>query len=149
MTNQDFSPALFTDMYQLTMAQAYWESGTTAWATFSLFFRSYPPDRAYFVLAGVQEVLEYLESFHFSDSDVGHLESLGRFRQGFLRYLSGLRFTGSVRAMDEGAIFFADEFIEKPFSYHRLITTLEDTLRRSATGEGVNGGEIMAPPQIW
>ena len=109
MTNQDFSPALFTDLYQLTMAQAYWESGTTARATFSLFFRSYPPDRAYFVLAGVQDVLEFLESFHFSDSDVGHLESLGTFKQGFLRFISGLRFTGSVRAMDEGAIFFANE----------------------------------------
>ena len=103
------SLALFTDLYELTMAQAYWQSGTTAEATFSLFFRSYPPDRAYFVLAGVYDALDYLEGFHFSDDDVDLLRSMDLFDQDFLRYLSGLRFTGSVRAMPEGTIFFANE----------------------------------------
>ena len=109
MTKTDQTRALFIDLYQLTMAQAYWRSGNTAEATFSLLFRSYPPDRAYFVLASVQEVLEYLERFCFSDEDVAGLKSLNRFDKGFLDFLHRLRFSGTVRAMDEGAIFFANE----------------------------------------
>ena len=105
----DLTSALFTDLYQLTMAQAYWRSGHTAPATFSLYFRSYPPDRAYFVFAGLADVLEYLESFQLTGDDIAFLRSLGLFDEDFLTYLQGLRFTGAVRAMDEGSIFFADE----------------------------------------
>ena len=102
-------PALFTDLYQLTMAQAYLQSGTTGSATFSLYFRSYPPDRAYFVLGGVEDALDYLEGLRFTGDDLDYLDSLHLFDEGFLGHLSGLRFTGSVRAMREGSIFFAGE----------------------------------------
>ena len=102
-------PALFTDLYQLTMAQAYLQSGTTGTATFSLYFRSYQPDRAYFVLGGVEDALDYLEGLRFTGDDLEYLESLDLFDEGFLRHLAGLRFTGSVRAMREGSIFFAGE----------------------------------------
>ena len=109
MANIGRVSALFTDLYQLTMAQAYWQSGVTAQATFSLYFRSYPPDRAYFVLAGVTDVLGYLEGLTFSDEDIDYLRSLGLFDREFLKFLLGLRFTGTVRAMSEGSIFFAGE----------------------------------------
>ncbi|MCH8206311.1 MAG: nicotinate phosphoribosyltransferase [Chloroflexi bacterium] len=109
MPRKDLTSALFTDLYQLTMAQAYWQSGHTAPATFSLYFRSYPPDRAYFVFAGLADVLEYLESFQLTGDDIAFLRSLGLFDGDFLTYLQGLRFTGAVRAMKEGAIFFAEE----------------------------------------
>ena len=102
-------PALFTDLYQLTMAQAYLQSGTTGSATFSLYFRSYPPDRAYFVLGGVDDALDYLEGLHFTGDDLDYLRSLDLFDDGFLEQLSSLRFSGSVRAMREGSIFFAGE----------------------------------------
>ena len=102
-------PALFTDLYQLTMAQAYLQSGTTGSATFSLYFRSYPPDRAYFVLGGVDDALDYLEGLHFTGDDLDYLRSLDLFDDGFLEQLSSLRFSGSVRAMKEGSIFFAGE----------------------------------------
>lgn len=91
------------------MAQAYWQSGQVGAATFSLFIRSYPTDRAYFVFAGLADVLEYLENFHFASSDLEYLRSLGRFDSAFIDYLGGLRFTGSVRALSEGSIFFTDE----------------------------------------
>ena len=103
------SLSLFVDLYELTMAQVYWRKGMAAPATFSLYFRSYPQDRAYFVLAGVQDVLEYLEGFHYTDDDLELLRSLERFSRDFIKYLRGVRFTGSVRAMSEGSIFFADE----------------------------------------
>lgn len=102
-------PALFTDLYQLTMAQAYLQSGTTGSATFSLYFRSYPPDRAYLVLGGVEDALDYLEGLRFTGDDLDYLASLDLFDEGFLGRLAGLRFTGSVRAMREGSIFFAGE----------------------------------------
>ena len=102
-------PALFTDLYQLTMAQAYLQSGTTGSATFSLYFRSYPPNRAYFVLCGVDDALDYLESIRFTADDLDYLESLDLFDGGFLDHLAGLRFSGSVRAMGEGSVFFAGE----------------------------------------
>ena len=102
-------PALFTDLYQLTMAQAYLQSGTTGRATFSLYFRSYPPDRGYFVLGGVDDTMEYLGSLRFTGDDLDYLKSLDLFDDGFLEHLAGLRFNGNVRAMKEGSIFFAGE----------------------------------------
>ena len=109
MAELEPSRALFADLYELTMAQAYWQSGVTARATFSLTFRSYPPDRGYFVLAGVQDVLEYLQGLRYSNDDLDLLRSQGVFASDFLEYLRGLRFTGEVRAMPEGTIFFANE----------------------------------------
>jgi nicotinate phosphoribosyltransferase len=103
------SLGLFTDLYELTMAQAYWQSGQTAPATFSLFFRKYPPDRAYFVCAGLADVLDYLERFHFTPGDLAYLRSLRRFDEAFLHYLGQLRFTGRVRALSEGSLFFINE----------------------------------------
>ena len=106
-----FEPSfgLFTDLYQLTMAEAYWQSGKTERATFSLFFRKYPPNRAYFVFAGLADVLEYLADFRFTPTDIDFLRSLGRFRTDFLDYLQRTRFSGDVRAMPEGTVCFADE----------------------------------------
>src|SRR5262249_7795141 len=101
--------SLFTDLYELTMAQAYWQSGQTASSTFSLYIREYPSDRGYFVNAGLADILDYLEKLHFSSEDIDGLRSLGRLDGGFLEYLRALRFTGSVRAMPEGTFFFANE----------------------------------------
>ena len=109
MAHRQPALALFTDLYELTMAQAYWQSGETAQATFSLFVRSYPPDRGYFVLGGVQDSLDYLEDLRFSEDETRYLRSLDLFESSFLEFLAGLRFTGVVRAMDEGTIFFANE----------------------------------------
>jgi nicotinate phosphoribosyltransferase len=109
MTHAEPSLGLFTDLYELTMAQAYWQSSQTASATFSLFFRKYPPDRAYFVFAGLVDVLDYLERFRFAPGDLDYLRSLNLFDRDFLEYLRQLRFTGSVRAMPEGTLFFINE----------------------------------------
>ncbi len=103
------SRALFTDLYELTMSQAFWQSGATAEATFSLLIRSYPADRAYFVLAGIEDSLDFLEGLQFTQDDRDYLGSLDKFDKGFLAYLGDLRFSGSVRAMAEGGIFFAGE----------------------------------------
>lgn len=101
--------ALLTDLYQLTMAASYFAEGMTADATFSLFIRKYPPDRAYFVAAGLEEALNFLATLHFTDEDLYYLESTRLFKADFLEYLGRLRFTGEVWALPEGTIFFKDE----------------------------------------
>ncbi len=100
---------LFTDLYELTMAQVYFDQGMFAPATFSLFVRNHPPNRGYLVFAGLEDVLDYLEALSFGEEQVESLRSQGIFSEEFLEYLAGLRFTGSVRAMAEGRLFFADE----------------------------------------
>ena len=100
---------LLTDLYQLTMAQAYFRERQWEKATFSLFIRTYPPNRGYFVSAGLQDVVEYLENFHFDQSGLDYLASLALFSEDFLHYLAGLRFTGEVLAIPEGRTYFADE----------------------------------------
>jgi nicotinate phosphoribosyltransferase len=101
--------ALLTDLYQLTMAQAYVAEGMQEPAVFELFVRQLPPGRNYLVACGLEDVLEFLEGLQFGTEDLEYLASLGRFRPEFLDYLGALRFSGTVRAMPEGTVFFAGE----------------------------------------
>ena len=99
---------LFTDLYELTMAAGYFANGLTAPATFSLYARPHPK-RGFFVAAGLAPVLDHLTAFGFSDDDLAYLETSHLFLPEFLDYLRDLAFTGDVRAMDEGTLFFPDE----------------------------------------
>jgi nicotinate phosphoribosyltransferase len=101
--------ALFTDLYELTMAASYFEHGTMEPASFSLFVRTYPPHRSYFVSAGLAEVLDYLEGLSFTPDDLDYLESTGLFKHNFLLYLETFKFTGDVFAIPEGRLFFVNE----------------------------------------
>ncbi len=101
--------ALLTDLYELTMAAAFFREGVGGRATFSVFARRLPPGRGFLVAAGLEQVLEYLRAFRFGESALAYLRSLGRFEPGFLDHLSALRFTGDVRAVPEGTVVFADE----------------------------------------
>ena len=107
--SQDISLSLFTDLYELTMAQAYWQSGVTADACFSLFVRRLPTNRGYLVFAGLEDMLDALSGLSFSEGDIAQLRAVGLFDEGFLKYLAGLRFTGCARAMPEATVFFANE----------------------------------------
>ena len=100
---------LFVDLYELTMAQAYLQSGQTGHATFSLYFRNFPSNRAYYVFCGLESVVDYLSNLEFSESDLAVLDRLQLFDDVLLDYLSSFSFTGSVRAMREGEVFFPNE----------------------------------------
>ena len=84
---EDESLSLFTDLYELTMAQAYWQSGVTAEACFSLFVRRLPTDRGYLLFAGLEDILHALNGLRFSEGEIAGLRSLGLFDDGFLEYL--------------------------------------------------------------
>ncbi|MBA2459627.1 MAG: nicotinate phosphoribosyltransferase, partial [Gemmatimonadales bacterium] len=104
---------IFTDLYELTMAAVFFREGVRGEATFSLFARRLPPGRGFMVAAGLEDALEYLGGLSFSPGSIRRLAELGRFESAFLTHLEGLRFTGSVRAVEEGTVLFPDEpFLE-------------------------------------
>ena len=118
---------LFTDLYELTMAQTYFAQAMTAEATFDLFIRSYPPNRGYMVCAGLEDTLDFLQGVSFGDGARQYLGETGMFTGDFLDYLGDLRFTGRVRALPEGRIFFANEPILEvtaPVVEAQLVETL-------------------------
>ena len=100
---------LLTDLYELTMLQAYHDRGMNATAVFEFFSRKLPPQRNFLLAAGLEQVIEYLCGLNFAAEELAFLESTGRFSASFLQSLEGLRFTGDVRAMPEGTPFFPDE----------------------------------------
>jgi nicotinate phosphoribosyltransferase len=101
--------ALFTDLYELTMAAAYRADGNRDPATFELWVRDPGGGRNFLVAAGLETALEYLEGLRFAEPDLAYLRSLGPFPPEFLEFLPGLRFTGDAWAMPEGTIAFAGE----------------------------------------
>jgi len=109
MTTTQRAGPLFTDLYELTMAASYYAHQVFAPATFSLYIRGGRGTRNFFVAAGLEQIIDELASFRFSTQDIEYLQTTGRFADDFLAYLTQLRFTGSVYAMPEGTIFFADE----------------------------------------
>ena len=118
--------ALFTDLYQLTMLQAYVLEGMGEEATFSLFVRRLRR-RNYLVACGLDAALGFLERLHFTDEAVAYLQALGLFQDAFFDYLRDFRFTGDVYAVREGTPIFADEPILEvvaPIGEAQLVETL-------------------------
>lgn len=107
------TPALSTDLYQLTMMAGYVQTGLTPLATFELFVRRLPPHRKYVVCAGLGDAIEYLEHLRFNPEDIAYLRSVPDLRgapPSFLDdYLRNFRFTGDVNAMPEGTVAFEEE----------------------------------------
>ncbi|MCM1406889.1 MAG: nicotinate phosphoribosyltransferase [Treponema brennaborense] len=101
--------ALFTDFYELTMAQGYWKKNMNTPAVFDMFFRRHPFSGGFSVFAGLETLLESLVNFKFSAEDIDYLKSLSFFEADFLEYLKDFRFSGDLYAMDEGSIIFPNE----------------------------------------
>jgi nicotinate phosphoribosyltransferase len=117
---------LFTDLYELTMAQAYLAEGLTDTAVFTLFVRRLPEHRNVLIACGLESVLAYLEQLQFSDDDLAYLRSLDTFSDACLNWLRGFRFTGDVHAVPEGTPLFANEPIldvVAPIAQAQLIET--------------------------
>ena len=100
--------SLFTDYYELTMCASYFDNKNFEPATFDLFIRRLPENRSYFLFAGLEQALQYLQSVKFTEEHLVYLKKQG-FNQDFLDYLRGFRFTGDVRAVPEGTVTFPNE----------------------------------------
>ena len=101
--------ALLTDLYQLTMLQAYVEQGMEETAVFEFFVRKLPSNRGFLMAAGFAQVLDYLESLRFEPWELDWLTRTGHFSKAFVEYLARFRFTGEVHAIAEGTIVFPNE----------------------------------------
>jgi nicotinate phosphoribosyltransferase len=155
------SLALLTDLYQLTMACAYWKSGTAhKEAAFHLSFRTAPFQGGFTIASGLASAINWLKEFRFSDSDLSYLATIpGRdkqplFAKEFLDYLKRLRFTCDVDAIPEGTVVFPHEplirvqgplleaqLLETPllnfFNFQSLIATKAARICLAAQGEPV------------
>jgi hypothetical protein len=89
-------PAMLLDLYELTMAQSYFDRGLAAPATFSLFARHLPAGWGSFLAAGLDDALASLEGLAFAPRGLAYLRTTGLFSEGFLRSLGRLRFTGAA-----------------------------------------------------
>lgn len=123
----DDSLALHTDLYQINMAETYWADGMhERKAVFELFFRKLPFGNGYATFAGLERVLDYLNNFHFSESDIAYLRNELGYKDDFLNYLKEIRFTGDVYSVVEGELVFQNEpliRIEAPLLEAQLVET--------------------------
>lgn len=118
---------LHTDLYQLNMMETYWRDGVhNRRAVFDLFFRKLPFGNGYAVFAGLEKIINYIQNFGFTEGDIQYLREEGEFDEGFLAFLKDMKFTGTIRAMKEGEIVFANEplvRIDAPLVEAQLIET--------------------------
>lgn len=126
--------SLLTDLYELTMAQVYFNKGMNGTAVFNFFIRP-TSKRNYFLNAGLELLIDYLLNVRFTEEDIDFLRQTGRFSEEFLEYLRNFKFTGNLYAIDEGEIVFANEPIvqvEAPLIEAQIIETfLINTLQIS------------------
>jgi nicotinate phosphoribosyltransferase len=101
--------ALTTDFYELTMMQGYFSNALNPQVVFDMFYRTNPFEGGYTIFAGLNELIDKLESFSFSKEDIDYLRGLNQFTPEFLDYLSGYHFSGDIYAIEEGTVVFPGE----------------------------------------
>ena len=125
MVNNRF---FMTELYELTMANGYFEKGyKDQIAYFDMFFRKNPSDNGYSVCAGLEQVIDYIKNLHFTYDDVVYLRKLGIFSEEFLNYLSGFHFSGDIFAIPEGTVVFPGEpliTVKAPIIEAQIIETI-------------------------
>ena len=117
---------LLTDLYELTMMQGYFETQENETVIFDVFFRNNPNNGGYSIMAGLDQVIDYIKNLNFSYEDVDYLRGLGIFSEDFLHYLSGFHFSGDIYAIPEGSVIFPKEPLLKivaPIMEAQLVET--------------------------
>lgn len=155
MTINDRNLTMLTDFYELTMTSGYFENGLRdRIAYFDMFFRKNPDNGGYAIMAGVDQLIEYLENLRFTDSDIEFLRSKKIFSEEFLSYLANFRFECDVWAVAEGTPIFPGEpivtvrgpviqaqFVETmvllSINHQSLIATKANRIVRAAQGRAV------------
>ncbi len=105
-----FNLTMIMDLYELTMANGVWDSDMRDTVTyFDMFFRRVPDKGGYAIMAGIEQLIEYMNDLHFDDEDIKYLESLNLFRKEFIDYLRNFKFSCDVWAVPEGTVIFPHE----------------------------------------
>ena len=101
---------LMTDFYELTMAQTYFNEGKKDEILyFDIFYRENPFEGGYVMSGGLDEIISYIENFHFGEEEITYLRSLNKFSNEFLAYLKDLKFKGDLYAVPDGTAIFPNE----------------------------------------
>lgn len=146
---------MLTDFYELTMANGYLRSGMKdVIGYFDAFFRKVPDDGGFAIMAGLEQIVDYMENLHFTDEDIEYLRGKGIFSEEFLEYLRDFEFACDVWAIEEGEVIFPNEpvikvkgpiiqaqFIETTillqFNHQSLIATKASRIVRASKGRAV------------
>ena len=147
---------MMTDLYQLTMMYGYYKCGMRDnLATFDMFYRSKDESTHYAIMAGIEQLMDYIENLHFDDEDIAYLRGMGIFDEDFLTELRGFAFHGDIQAVPEGTIVFSHEpliRVTAPIFEAQLIETAllniinHQTLiatKASRVVQAAEGGTIM------
>ena len=146
---------MLTDFYEITMANGYFCSDMADdIAYFDMFFRRIPDEGGYAIMAGLEQLIEYLKGLEFTDEDIEFLKGKNIFDEKFLNYLRDFKFTCDVWAVPEGTPIFPGEpiitvrgpvmqaqFIETMMlliiNHQSLIATKASRIVRAASGRPV------------
>ena len=105
--DMDLNLTMLTDFYELTMANGYFEAGMgDQIAYFDMFYRTIPDRGGYAIMAGLEQVIDYLENLSFSDEDIEYLRGKGIFSEKFLEYLRNFEFVGGCSDFPSGTDYY-------------------------------------------
>lgn len=152
---EQINTTLLTDFYELTMANGYFEKGMADdIAYFDMFFRKIPDEGGFAIMAGLEQMIGYLDNLQFDERDIDYLRGKGIFSENFLEYLRNFKFECDVWAVPEGTPVFPGEplvtvrgpviqaqFVETilllAINHQSLIATKANRIVRAAKGRGV------------
>ncbi len=110
MENKKLNLTMIMDMYEMTMSNGIWNSEMRDTVTyFDMFFRRVPDNGGYAVMAGLEQLIEYMNNLVFTKDDIDYLRSLNLFDESFLEYLENFKFSCDVWAVPEGTVIFPQE----------------------------------------
>lgn len=110
MQNKELNLTMIMDLYELTMANGIFTSDMRDTVTyFDMFFRRVPDNGGYAVMAGLEQLIEYMNDLKFTDEDIEYLKGLKLFSEEFIEYLRNFKFTCDIWAMPEGTVIFPHE----------------------------------------
>lgn len=110
MESKKLNLTMIVDLYELTMANGVWNSemrDTVAY--FDMFFRRVPDNGGYAIMAGLEQLIEYMNNLTFSEEDIEYIKGLNLFTEDFIDYLRDFKFTCDVWAVPEGTVIFPHE----------------------------------------
>jgi nicotinate phosphoribosyltransferase len=155
MMNDNENLSMLCDFYELTMGNGYYRNGFYKRNVyFDVFFRNVPDGGGFAIAAGLEQIVEYIQQLHFTDSDLEYLRGKGIFDDGFLDYLKHFKFHGDIYAVPEGTPVFPGEplltvrapaieaqlietYLLLAINHQSLIATKANRIVRSAQGRTV------------
>ena len=147
--------AMLCDFYEFTMSNGYYKNGFYKQNVyFDVFFRKVPDNGGFAIVAGLEQLIDYIKNLHFDDSDIEYLHSKGIFDEDFLSYLKNFKFSGDIYAVPEGTPVFPNEpimtvkapaieaqlietFVLLTLNHQTLIATKANRIVRAAQGRAV------------